>query len=291
MKKLWVLILICGLFIIGCSPKGTSSGPVLAKIDGAVITKEEFINKINRVPEWARANFKTEEGKKEFLNELIKEQLIYQDAIKNGLQRDKEVEKEIEAFKKMTLIKGMLEREIEKNAKLDPKEVRDFYDKNTDRFVIGTEVRAKHILVDTEEQAKDILKRIRQKEDFSKLAERYSKDKGSAKNGGDLGSFSRGRMVPQFEAAAFSLKVGEVSGPVRTQFGYHIIQVTDKKEGRIGTFEEVKGGLEKQLMIEKQKALFDSYIEKLKKNSKIETAAYESELKALNLDLDKEKTP
>jgi len=98
-------------------------------------------------------------------------------------------------------------------------------------------------------------------------------------------------MVPQFEAAAFSLKVGDVSSPVRTQFGYHIIQVTDKKEGRIGTFEEVKGGLEKQLMIEKQKALFDSYIEKLKKNSKIETAAYESELKALKLDLDKEKTP
>ena len=157
--------------------------------------------------------------------------------------------------------------------------------------MIGTEVRAKHILVDTEEQAKDILKRIRQKEDFSKLAEQYSKDKGSAKNGGDLGSFSRGRMVPQFEAGAFSLKVGEISGPVRTQFGYHIIQVTDKKEGRIGTFEEVKGGLEKQLMIEKQKALFDSYIEKLKKNSKIETAAYESELKALKLDVDKEKTP
>ena len=281
MKRLLFLIFAV-VFFIGCTQKESSKGPVLAKVDGTVITKEDFINKISRVPEWARERFQSEQGKKEFLDELIKEQLIYKDAIKNGLDRDNAFKKELEEFKKMNLIKTILEKEVEKKAKLDPKEIRDFYDKNTDKFTIGTEVRARHILVDTEEQAKDIIKKLRLNENFSMLAGQYSKDKATAKNGGDLGFFGRGRMVPEFEAVVFNLKVGEnVNVPIKTRFGYHIVQVTDRKEGRAGGFEEVKGALERQLMIEKQKTLFDTYIEKLKKEAKIETAQFEAELKTL----------
>ncbi len=283
MKKLLVFICVAA-FAVGCAQKEGSKGPVLAKVEGTVITKEDFLNKMNRVPEWARDRFQSEQGKKEFLDELVKEQLIYKDAVKNGLDRGEEFKRDVEEFKKMTLIKIVLEKEVEKKAKLDPKEVKDFYDKNTDKFTIGTEVRAKHILVDSEEQAKDILKKVRQNENFSKLAEQYSKDRATAKNGGDLGFFGRGRMVPEFEAVAFNLKVGEVSGTVKTRFGYHIVQVTDRKEGRAGSFEEIKGALERQLMIEKQKSLFDAYVDKLKKNAKIETAAYETEMKALKVE-------
>ncbi len=283
MKKLLVLICVA-VFAVGCAQKEGSKGPVLAKVDGTVITKEDFLNKINRVPEWARDRFQSEQGKKEFLDELVKEQLIYKDAVKNGLDRDEEFKRDLEEFKKMTLIKIVLEKEVEKKAKLDPKEVKDFYDKNTDKFTIGTEIKAKHILVDSEDMAKNIVKKIRQGESFSKLAEQYSKDKATAKNGGDLGFFGRGRMVPEFEAVAFNLKIGEISGTVKTRFGYHIVQVTDRKEGRAGSFEEIKGALERQLMIEKQKSLFDAYVDKLKKNAKIETAAYETELKAVKVE-------
>lgn len=283
MKKFMILICVV-VFAVGCSQKDGSKGPVLAKVEGTVITKEDFLNKINRVPEWARDRFQSEEGKKEFLDELIKEQLIYKDAMKNGLDRDENFKRDLEEFKKMNLIKIILEKEVEKKAKLDPKEVKDFFDKNKEKFTIGTEVKAKHILVDTEQQAKDVLKKLTQNENFSRLAEQYSRDKATAKIGGDLGFFGRGRMVPEFEAVAFNLKVGEVSGPVKTRFGYHIVQVTDRKEGRPGSFDEIKGTLERQLMIEKQKALFDTYVEKLKKDAKIETAVYETELKALTVE-------
>lgn len=285
MKRLLALIFVA-VFAVGCTSKEGSNNPVLAKVDGTKITKEDFLKEINRLPEWAIGRFQTEEGQKQFLDELIKKELIYLDAKKKGLHRDKEFKDRVEEFKKMTLIKTILEKEVEGKAKLDPKAVRDFYDKNTDKFKMDS-VRAKHILVETETEAEDILKRIQKGESFSGLAKKHSKDKGSASKGGDLGFFSRGKMVPEFEKVAFSLKVGEVSNPVKTRFGYHIIKVTDRKEGRKGDFEEVKNAISRQLTMKKQKELFESYIEGLKGRTKIKT--YEAELKALKIG--EEQTP
>lgn len=270
------------LFVAGCTSKKGATNPVLAKAGKAEITKEDFFREFNRVPEWAKGRFQTEEGKKQFLEEIIKKELIYQDAKKKGLQRDEKLKAEVEELEKMTLIKAVLEKEVEEKARLDPKEVREFYDKHPDEFRIGSEVRASHILVDSEEDAKNILQRIQRGESFSVLAEKFSRDKASAKNGGDLGFFGRGRMVPEFERVAFSLKAGEVSNPVRTRFGYHIIKVTDRKEGKLGDFEEVKDAIARRVAMEKQKDIFDSFIGKLKKEYK--TEIYEIQLKALKID-------
>jgi len=107
-----------------------------------------------------------------------------------------------------------------------------------------TEIRASHILVETEDQAKDIAKRLKAGEEFAKLATELSKDPGSGKQGGDLGFFTKERMVPEFSAAAFALAIGEVSAPVKSQFGYHVIKLTEKREKPVPTFEEVKDQIE-----------------------------------------------
>ena len=106
------------------------------------------------------------------------------------------------------------------------------------------EIRASHILVETEDQAKDIEKRLKAGEDFAKLATELSKDPGSGKQGGDLGFFTKERMVPEFSTAAFALAIGEVSAPVKSQFGYHVIKLTEKREKPVPTFEEVKDQIE-----------------------------------------------
>jgi parvulin-like peptidyl-prolyl isomerase len=124
--------------------------------------------------------------------------------------------------------------------------------------------------VKTEEEAKKIEERLKKGEDFTQLAKKYSIDTVSAKNGGDLGFFSRGQMAPEFEAAASRLKPGEISDPIKTQFGYHIIKVTDKKMGQVVEFEKVKNLISQNLVAEKQKEVFDSYIEGLKKSYKVE---------------------
>ncbi|MEF9475540.1 MAG: peptidylprolyl isomerase [Candidatus Mariimomonas ferrooxydans] len=270
MKKL-LLMMLLAIFMVGCNSKESPADSVLAKVNTTTITKEDFIKKINRLPEWAKSRFKGEAGKKEFLEELIKEELMYQEAKKQGVNKEKEFQDKIKEFEKMTLISTLLKNEIEGKAKVDAKEVRDFYDEKQNEFMTGPEVKASHILVNTETEAEDVLKRIQKGEDFSKLAVELTIDKGTAKNGGDLGFFGSGRMVPEFEKAAFGLKPGEVSSPVKTKFGYHIIKITDKKEGKPRDFEEVKTSIEKRLSAEKQRTVFDSYIEKLKeKANKIE---------------------
>lgn len=102
------------------------------------------------------------------------------------------------------------------------------------------EIRARHILVETEDQAKAAIKRLKAGEDFAKVATELSKDPGSGQQGGDLGFFTKERMVPEFSTAAFALDIGKVSEPVKSQFGYHIIKVEEKREKPVPTFEEVK---------------------------------------------------
>lgn len=271
MKKILSLIL-AGFFVFGCAQqKGSSTGSVIAKVNNTSITKEDFLKESQLVPEWAKQNFSTKDGKERFLEELIKKELIYQDAKNKGLDKDKDIISQVEEFKKMTLLSLVLKKEIEEKVQVSDEDAKDFYNKNQDKFKKGEEVKASHILVDTEKEAKDILARLKKGGDFSKLAMALSKDKGSAAKGGDLGFFTRGRMVPEFEEAVFSLKPGDISAPLKTQFGYHVIKVIERKEGAMVPFEEAKETVKRQLISEKQKSAFDAYVEGLKKKSKVTT--------------------
>ncbi len=280
--RTFLILIIIAVFAAGCTQqKGGSDSTALAQVNNVTITKEDFMKKIKGIPEWARTRFQDEEGKKNFLDEIIKEELLNQEAKKQGIDKSKDFQNKIEEFKKMTLISTLLKQEIEEKAKLDDQEIRAYYDNNQSEYMSGLEIEAKHILVATEEEANEILNKIKANEDFSELAKEFSKDKGSAVKGGTLGFFGKGRMVPEFEKAAFNLGLEEVSEPVKTQFGYHIIKVTGINEGKIRGFDEVKSTIEKRLTVEKQKALFESYVEKLKGNaSKIKI--HEEVLKSLS---------
>ena len=119
-------------------------------------------------------------------------------------------------------------------------DAKKFYDTEVATTPALEEVRARHILVDSEEKAKEIYEKIAHGADFTEMAKQYSKDPGSKDDGGDLGYFTRGRMVPQFEEAAFKLEKGEVSLPVQSQFGWHLIKVEDKRQRGAPPFEKIK---------------------------------------------------
>jgi peptidyl-prolyl cis-trans isomerase C len=203
------------------------------------------------------------------LDEIIKRELVYQDAKKMKLDKDPEYLEKVKEFEKMTLISLILKKEVEDKAKVDDAEVKEFFDKNADKFTIGTKIRASHILVETEDQAKKLRERIKKGESFEKLAETFSKDKGSASKGGDIGYFGSGQMVPEFERAVMGLKTNEISEPVKTRFGYHIIKLVDVAKGETASFEQSKEPIRKQLLAEKQKSLIDSYIGNLMKKTDI----------------------
>ena len=133
----------------------------------------------------------------------------------------------------------------------------------------GDQVRARHILVKTEEEAKQAQERLAKKESFEDLARTLSQDSGTASKGGDLGYFGREQMVPDFAKVAFALKPGEVSGVVKTPFGYHIIQLVDRKKGQPFTYEQVKDQLRRRLVDERQNQRFQEWMKTLESGAKI----------------------
>lgn len=153
---------------------------------------------------------------------------------------------------------------------IDDTKLKEYYDKNMEAYR-DLQIKASHILLETEEDAKDVLDKVQKGEDFAELAKKYSTGP-SAPQGGDLGYFSKGMMVPEFEEAALALKVGEVSEPVKTKFGYHIIKVMDRKE-EMRAFEEVKeeirGNMIEGRMVDKVNEIKESIkIEKFPENIK-----------------------
>jgi peptidyl-prolyl cis-trans isomerase C len=271
--KNFLILAIAFLFISGCSQGSNKEikldSSTLAVVGDVAITQEDFLREIGTLPEWARGRFKTEDGKADFLDSLIEREILYTEAIRNRLDQDKAFLAKLNEFKKTNLITILLEKEIRDKVVVTDAEVKEYYDNNPERYKRDAGVRASHILVETEEDGNFILAKLKEGGDFAKLAAEYSKDKSSAGNGGDLGFFSRGRMVPEFEEAAFSLEIGEISGLVKTQFGYHIIKVTDKKEGTQLDFEQAKGLIKRQMLAEKQRDAYRSFVNELKENIKI----------------------
>lgn len=273
MKKWFVFILAIAVCfaVTACAKKEEPKGPYLAKVGTVKITQADLERDIKNLPEFAQQLFEGPAGKEKFLEEMIKKELLYQEAAKRGLDKDPEFLRKLEEFKKLTLIGQLLEKEIETKAKVTEQDVKAYYEKHKNELSAVSQIRASHILVKTEAEAKKILEKVKKGEDFAAIAKKSSIDPGSAQNGGDIGYFSSGQMVPEFEAAAAKLKQGEVSNePVKTKFGYHIIKVTDRKKGAPVEFEKVKSVLFQRISAERQKEFFDSYIENLKKTFKVE---------------------
>jgi peptidyl-prolyl cis-trans isomerase C len=179
------------------------------------------------------------------------------------------------------VISKMMDAEVSTTPGASDAEAKEFYEKNPDKFKQGESLRASHILIRADEGAdaatkqkarariEAVLKRAKAGEDFAKLAKENSAD-GSAAQGGDLGFFPRGQMVPAFDEAAFALKPGEISGVVTTQFGYHIIKAVEHKDAATVPLAEVSEKVKQFLTNQKKQAKVDEFIAALKQKSKIE---------------------
>jgi peptidyl-prolyl cis-trans isomerase C len=178
-------------------------------------------------------------------------------------------------------ISKMMDAQVASVGEATDADAQDFYDKNPEKFKQGEQVRASHILLLVDEQADEakrtkartdmeaLLKKARAGEDFGNLARAHSQD-GSAAQGGDLGFFPRGQMVPAFDEVAFSLKPGEISDVVTTQFGYHIIKVTERKDASTVPLDQVKGQVKQFLTAQKKQQQADQFIAGLREKSTIE---------------------
>jgi peptidyl-prolyl cis-trans isomerase C len=196
--------------------------------------------------------------------ELVNQELVYQDAVKSGLDKKPDVQRELEQLRRRVLMSAAVQAAMSKNPVTD-EQVKAEYEKNKGQLA-HKEYKARHILVDSKEKADKLIADLNDGAKFAELATKNSSDS-SAKSGGDLGWFAAEQMVPPFAAAVRSLQKGEYTKtPVQTQFGWHVIMLEDTRDMPAPTFDEIKDRIHGAL----QKQRVAQYLEGLRKNAKVD---------------------
>ncbi|WP_106498103.1 peptidylprolyl isomerase [Lentibacillus sp. Marseille-P4043] len=254
MKKLAIaLTLSAGVLGLSACSNGDDSEAVV-ETDAGNVTKDEFYQAL-----------KDEYGDA-VLNQMVTEKVLEDKYDVSDKEIDKEVKKakdqlgdqfemalqqqgikDEDDFRNKLRLSLLQEAAVSEDIKISDDEIKERYER------MKTEIEAQHILVEDEKTAKKVEKKLDEGGDFAKLAKEYSTDKATAEKGGDLGYFSVGKMDPAFEDAAYSLEKGEISDPVKSQFGYHIIKVTDKrdKDEDIGKFKDMKDDIRRDILNQK----------------------------------------
>jgi len=287
--------------------------PVLARVNGEDVTKVDFDRLIKNMEVSAQKPVPAERRDEIFrkaLDELVTYKLLSQETrARKIVVTDAEVDSTIkqmrsqlpsdQEFTKALAARGMTLERLKSDARIDisinkmmeaeaaaqpapgDAQVREFYDKNPDKFKQDEACRASHILFKVDEsadaatkekvrdQAESVLKEVRAGADFAELARKHSAD-GSAQQGGDLNFFTKGQMVPAFDQAAFALKPGQISDIVTTQFGYHIIKVTEFRAASTVKFEQVSERIKEYLTEQQKQQKVEAFIESLKQKATIE---------------------
>ena len=256
-------LIAAALLALPTGPARAQSDPVIAKVNGAEIHESDLAMAEEDVGQ--NAQQLSGDAKRDYLISYLADVIVASKAAEDKKVADQPQFKSRLTFIRNKLLMETLLQDVGKAA-LTPEAMQKVYDEAKKQMGGEQEVRARHILVPTEEEAKAVLAEIKKGTDFAELAKQKSKDPGAAAEGGDLGYFSKEQMVPEFAEAAFKLEKGQVSDPVKTQFGWHIIKVEDKRTKPVPEFDKVKDQIETYVQ---RKAQAD-YIHKLQETAKIE---------------------
>ena len=225
--------------------KTAGGDPVVARVNGQEIHRTEVLREIETMGPQAQ-QVPAQVLYPQLLQKMIITRLVAAKGYEQKLQNEKEVKERLKDAEAQIVADIYVRRTVQ--PKINEDKIKARYAELSAKYKPEDEVRARHILVPTEAEANDILKQVKDGADFAKLATEKSKDTGSAKNGGDLGYFTRNVMVKPFAEAAFAMKVGEISEkPVKTDFGYHIIKVEDRRKSSAPPLTEVKDQITNQL--------------------------------------------
>ncbi len=234
---------------------------VLAIAAGHEITEKDLNVLISRYPEQQRAAFGSEEARKNLLEQLISFELFNEFGKELELDKTEEFKEALENVTKEILTSMAMNKALG-DVTVTDEDAKKYYDENKDAFSVPPTVSARHILVATEEEANKVREEINNGLSFADAAMKYSSCP-SKEQGGNLGEFSKGMMVPEFEKASFEAEVGVISEPVKTQFGYHLIVVDSKNEGAVKSFEEVKNGVVNELLKKAQHKKYEDLLQQL----------------------------
>ena len=267
MKK--VILSSIAAAVLGVSLNAT----VYATVNGEDVNDQD-IAVLMRAMQGAKFEELPADAKQKIVEQAVERKLLTTEATKSGVEKDKEYAEALKRIKADLALEVWMKK-IYDAVKVDAKDVKDYYDKNADKFMQPATVKARHVLVKTEQEAKDVIKELdglsgqKLNDKFVELATTKSTGP-SGQGGGELGWFAANQMVKPFSDAAFALKKGEITKtPVQTQFGFHVILVEDTKPADNATFEAVKPQIENGLKMEKFRIQVADKAQTLRKNAKV----------------------
>lgn len=238
-----------------------NNNKLLAEVNGKKIYRNDVISFMQNIEGGER--FQNEEGIKVLTDEMVNQEIVLADAYKNKLDEEEEFKSELNIVKD-NMMKNYAMHKIFESVNPTEEDLKEYYEENKEVITPNKTYTASHILLDDENKANEVYKEIEEGLDFKEAARKYSKDP-SAASGGSLGTFPKGVMVKEFQDGLDSLEVGEISKPVKSQFGYHLIKLEDINDEEAKAFDEVKDQVyQTYLMVKRQ----EKYLEKLNKISK-----------------------
>ncbi|RAS83300.1 foldase protein PrsA [Priestia endophytica] len=277
-KVMYIILSVALVALIVCGGWVYSKEQVVASVDGSDITKDDVYNLL------------ADQNGAAAVDTLITEKIIDKEAEKEDIKiTDKQVNQELDDLKEQYggedtfnqtleasgVSLSSLKEDIKKNKeieellrpsiKITEKEMKEYFNENKDSFAQAAQVKASHILVDDEKTAKEMKEKLDKGEDFATLAKKYSTDTATSESGGELGYFEEGTMTDEFDKKAFSMKKGEISDPVKTDYGYHIIKVEDVKEAKQASYKDSKAQVKEAIFNEKLQTEYSTWLEKKKK--------------------------
>ena len=267
-KFAWLVLVVMVPFLSSCGETGKGKQEkVLAMVNGQPITEAMLDEEAKSLPPYVRPILETPSGKMQFLESLITRDLLMQEALRRGIDRREDVRERLSMARRSILLEALL-REVTENAPgLSDEALKKYYDDNQGNFQVGERVKVSHVLFKDKAKADEMASKARNGMPFEEITKISTGEGGVA---ADLGFIEKGKFDKAFEDAAFATRSGDLTGPVKTAYGYHLIKVGEKRQAGAQPFEEVKDQIAADLREQAQRDAFETLLVQMKKQAKIQ---------------------
>lgn len=267
MIVMFLLVSLCPSGALG--QQTVPDDQVLAKIGTRTVTEGDLKQMANAVPEKFRYYYQTPEGRRQTLDYIVNIYVLAAEAEKEGLDKSPDSQKLL-AFTRNDLLARMLLEKMTKDAPAPTDaEAKKYFEQNKAEFSTPESAKLRHVLVETEKEIKDVLARLKKGDKFEDIASQVSICPSKVR-GGDLDWMPRGSLVPEIEDVAYKMNKGQIEGPVKTKFGYHVLYLEDKKPGEDASFDQVKEYIVEQLKYQKQQEQYEKIADSLRKKMNVQ---------------------
>jgi peptidyl-prolyl cis-trans isomerase C len=259
-----------GLTASGCAER--QEEPIVALVNGRAITQTEFDLRWGELSPATRSRYEKDGGKRKFLEELITRELLMQEGRRQGLDHSDIIRDKTQRYKEQLILDELLKDRLQSKVELTQAELDAYYGKHSAELLDPLKANISVMLLPNVYAAKDLEMQINRGGNFTKFAQRYSIDDKTKSKGGDLGPYKKGLLLPELDAAIHTLKLGMVSGPIRTEHGYYLVMLSPLDEAIIQTDLATQERLRQELLADKRRKRFEEVIADIRTNAAVRFA-------------------